>query len=117
VYSFSRVLPRRGSAHAAGSCGLRLRESLQQSYDATRNTAERSPVFWRLRHMSALLTKRLRTVCLPGLAAVVLADVFPSPFFRGKLLSGLRINVGHAPLRVLLFVPWLWGLVTVGGLA
>lgn len=64
-----------------------------------------------------MLTKRLRTVWLPGLAAVLLADIFPKLFFRGKLLSGLRINVGRAPLRVSLFVPWLWGLVAVGGLA
>jgi hypothetical protein len=67
--------------------------------------------------MGALLTKRLRTVWLPGLSAVILADVFPKLFFRGKLLSGLRINVDHPPLRVSLFVPWLWGLVAVGGLA
>ena len=64
-----------------------------------------------------MLAKRLSAVWFPGLAAVALADLFPKLFFRGKLLSGLRINVGHAPVRVSLFVPWLWGLVAVGGLA
>jgi len=65
--------------------------------------------------MRPVLTKRLKTVWLPGLAAVIVADAFPKLFFRGDLLSGLRINLGRGPFRVSLFVPWLLGLVAVGG--
>lgn len=66
--------------------------------------------------MGPLVNKRVRTLWLPGLAAVILAQVLPRILFWGELLSGWWIMIRRGPLWLSFFLPWLWGLVAVGGL-
>jgi hypothetical protein len=62
------------------------------------------------------IRRRFKTVWLPGLAAIVLSVLWLSAL-QWASFSGPQILINFDKGQVTLFIPWLWGLVAVGGMA